>query len=121
VDLRGDRGRLEQVLSNLLSNAMKFGPGEPIAVSVSARGTRALLTVADRGIGIDPARQAGIFGRFERGVSSAHYGGLGLGLYICKQIVDAHQGLIRVDSRLGEGATFTVELPVGGPSTTHGG
>jgi predicted ATPase/signal transduction histidine kinase len=115
VELRGDRGRLEQVLSNLLSNAMKFGPGRPIAISVSAQATRALLTVADQGIGIDPARQARIFGRFERGVSSTHYGGLGLGLYICRQIVDAHGGLIRVDSPVGEGASFTVELPLAGP------
>jgi signal transduction histidine kinase len=115
VELRGDRGRLEQVLSNLLSNAMKFGPGRPIAISVNAQATRALLTVADQGIGIDPARQARIFGRFERGVSSTHYGGLGLGLYICRQIVDAHGGLIRVDSPVGEGASFTVELPLAGP------
>jgi predicted ATPase/signal transduction histidine kinase len=111
VQVRGDRGRLEQVLSNLLSNAMKFGAGQPIVVGVRRQGASALLTVADRGIGIDPARQGRIFDRFERGVSSAHYGGLGLGLYICREIVEAHGGAIRVESRPGEGAAFTVELP----------
>jgi signal transduction histidine kinase len=115
VPLRADRGRVDQVLSNLLSNAMKFGPGKPIALSVSRQDRRAILTVADRGIGIEPARQARVFERFERGVPSSHYGGLGLGLYICREIVDAHGGAIHVESRFGQGATFTVELPIAGP------
>jgi predicted ATPase/signal transduction histidine kinase len=107
-----DRGRIEQVLSNLLSNAMKFGPGKPITVTTGTRQGRAVLSVSDHGIGIDPARQPRIFERFERGVSPRHYGGLGLGLYISRQIVDAHGGTIEVRSAPGEGATFTVELPV---------
>jgi signal transduction histidine kinase len=110
VTVNADRGRLEQVLSNLLSNAMKFGAGQPITVGVERRDDRARLTVSDHGMGIDPARHARIFERFERGVSSKHYGGLGLGLYICRQIVEVHGGTISVDSHQGAGATFTVEL-----------
>jgi signal transduction histidine kinase len=112
VQVRGDRGRLEQVVSNLLSNAVKFGAGRPVEIRVERRGSQALLSVSDRGIGIDLASHPHLFERFERGVSARHYGGLGLGLYICRQIVDAHQGTIRVHSRPGQGATFTVELPV---------
>jgi signal transduction histidine kinase len=111
VQVRGDRGRLEQVLSNLLANAMKFGAGRPVEIRVERQGSRALLSVTDHGIGIDLASHPRLFERFERGVSARHYGGLGLGLYICRQIIDAHQGTIRVHSRPGQGATFTVELP----------
>ena len=111
VKVRGDRGRLEQVLSNLLSNAMKFGAGRPVEIRVERQGSRALLSVSDRGIGIDLSNHPRLFERFERGVSARHYGGLGLGLYICRQIIDAHQGTIQVHSRPGQGATFTVELP----------
>jgi signal transduction histidine kinase len=111
VQVRGDRGRLEQVLSNLLSNAMKFGAGRPVKVQVEGQGALARLSVSDRGIGIDLASHPHLFERFERGVSAHHYGGLGLGLYISRQIIDAHQGTIRVDSRPGQGTTFTVELP----------
>jgi signal transduction histidine kinase len=68
--------------------------------------------VRDHGIGIDPADQRQIFERFERAVSSRNYGGLGLGLYIVKRIVEAHGGSIRVESTPGEGAAFHVELPV---------
>ena len=111
VTVNADRGRLDQVLSNLLSNAIKFGPGKPITIGVAAREGRAQLVVRDRGIGIDLERQPRLFERFERGVSWKHYGGLGLGLYICRQIVEAHGGTVRVESSPGQGATFTVELP----------
>ena len=111
VPVRGDRGRLEQVLANLLSNAMKFGAGRPVEIRVERQGPLARLSVSDHGIGIDLASHPRLFERFERGVPASHYGGLGLGLYICRQIVEAHQGTIRVDSRPGQGATFTVELP----------
>jgi predicted ATPase/signal transduction histidine kinase len=111
VQVRGDRSRLEQVLLNLLSNAMKFGAGRPVEIRVERQGSLARLSVADRGIGLDLASHPRLFQRFERGVPASHYGGLGLGLYICRQIVDAHQGTIRVASRPGHGATFTVELP----------
>ncbi len=108
-----DRSRLDQVVTNLLSNAMKFGRGKPIAISVGAADGVARMTVTDAGIGVDPALQARIFDRFQRGVSADHYGGLGLGLYISRRMVEVHGGSIRVQSRPGAGATFTVELPTG--------
>jgi signal transduction histidine kinase len=106
-----DRSRLEQVVTNLLSNALKFGGGKPITVRVASDTGRATLTVRDEGIGISSADQARIFERFERAVSKQSYGGLGLGLWIAHQIVAAHGGRIRVESRPGEGSTFSVELP----------
>jgi PAS domain S-box-containing protein len=108
-----DRLRLEQVVTNLVSNAVKYGPGKPIDVAISADGERAVLSVTDRGIGIAADKLDKVFDRFERAVSARSYGGLGLGLYIARQIVDAHGGEIRVDSRVGEGSTFTVSLPRG--------
>jgi len=87
-----------------------------------------VLVVKDQGIGIDPADQLQIFERFERAVSSRNYGGLGLGLFIVKRIVEAHGGTISVESRPGEGAAFRVELPLqpaaadgveGGEHATH--
>jgi len=106
-----DHSRLDQVVSNLLSNAIKFGPGHPIEIVVVPNGDRAELSVADHGIGIDPARLGTVFDRFMRGVPDTHYGGLGLGLYISRQIVELHGGTIRVRSQPGAGATFTVDLP----------
>ena len=107
-----DASRIEQVLSNLLSNALKYGHGEPVHVALTTAGGLARLTVADRGIGIDPADQARIFGRFERAVSGRHYSGIGLGLWIVHQIVAGHGGRIEVKSAPGAGSTFTVELPL---------
>jgi signal transduction histidine kinase len=106
-----DRLRIEQVISNLLSNAFKYGRGQPIAVTVAREGNNALLVVEDHGIGVSPDKLETIFGRFERGVPVKAYGGLGLGLYIARQIVEAHCGKVSVQSVLGEGATFRVELP----------
>jgi predicted ATPase/signal transduction histidine kinase len=108
-----DGPRLEQVLTNLLGNALKFGPGQPIEIGLRRDGERAVVTVTDHGIGIDPARRPYIFDRFERAVSAASYGGLGLGLYIARSIVVAHGGTIEVASEPGHGATFTVALPLG--------
>nr|WP_228531026.1 MULTISPECIES: hybrid sensor histidine kinase/response regulator [Myxococcaceae] len=110
-----DRPRIEQVLSNLLTNALTYGGGEPVLVSVRAEGERAVLQVQDRGIGIATAQLARIFERYERAVSESHYGGLGLGLYIARQIVEDHGGRIRAESRPGEGSTFTVDLPLSPP------
>jgi PAS domain S-box-containing protein len=107
---RWDPLRLEQVITNLLSNALKFGQGKPVEVRVSGDG-RARLVVADQGIGIAEQDLERIFRRFERAVPTRNFGGLGLGLYIVRQIVDAHGGTIQVRSHAGQGTTFEVELP----------
>jgi signal transduction histidine kinase/tetratricopeptide (TPR) repeat protein len=104
--------RLEQVLDNLLSNALKYGPGRPIHVSVEAEGGHARLQVRDFGMGIVPEDQARIFERFERAVSAENYGGFGLGLWISREVVHAHGGRIHVRSAPGAGALFQVELPL---------
>lgn len=111
---RWDRLRLEQVVINLVSNAMKFGPGKPIEVAVETDGDAVRLSVKDRGIGISKENQARIFGQFEQAVSVRHFGGLGLGLYISKQIVEFHGGKISVESAPGMGAKFVVEFPARG-------
>lgn len=110
-----DRVRIEQVATNLLANAMKYGKGKPIEIKVERDGDRVRLIVQDHGIGISPEDQQRVFQRFERAVSSRHFGGLGLGLWIARQLVDAHGGTIRVRSEKEQGATFEVELPSGPP------
>jgi signal transduction histidine kinase len=109
---RWDQSRIDQVVSNLLSNAIKFGQRHPIEIAVARNGERAQLSITDHGIGIDPARIDSIFDRFVRCVSASHYGGLGLGLYISRRIIELHGGTVAVRSQPGEGATFTVDLPV---------
>jgi PAS domain S-box-containing protein len=113
---RWDRLRLEQVIINLLTNALKYGEGSPVAIAGRAQEGEAILTVADKGIGISEAYQQRIFERFERAASATHYGGLGLGLYIVQQVISALGGTIGVQSSPGQGATFTVTLPLGGPA-----
>jgi signal transduction histidine kinase len=112
---RWDRSRIDQVVTNLLSNAIKFGGGQPIEIFIGAEGDVARLAVRDHGIGISREQHDRIFGRFERAVSERHYGGLGLGLYICRGIVEQHGGSIRCESEPGAGAMFIVELPCAGP------
>ncbi len=111
--LRGywDGSRLEQVVINLLTNAIKYGAGKPITVETEALEKEVVLRVRDEGIGISQMDQKRIFDRFERAVSARHYGGLGLGLYISNQIAALHQGRICVHSELGKGACFEVYLP----------
>jgi PAS domain S-box-containing protein len=106
-----DGARLDQVATNLISNAIKYGRGKPIEAAVEVIGGKARLTVRDHGIGIPPEHQARIFGRFERAVSDHNYGGIGLGLWIVRQIVDGHGGQVHLQSTVGEGSTFVVELP----------
>jgi len=108
-----DRLRMEQVLVNLLSNALKYGAGKPIAVTLDALSSTVRLAVADQGIGIAPEDVDRIFGRFQRAASIRNYGGMGLGLYVTRHIVEAHGGITSVVSNPGEGATFVVELPSG--------
>jgi signal transduction histidine kinase len=107
--------RIEQVVTNLLSNAIKFGAGEPIQITVDeGRPGVGTLIVTDHGIGISQARVPHIFERFERAVSAREFGGLGLGLYIVRSIVEGLGGTVRVESAPGLGSTFTVELPCEG-------
>jgi signal transduction histidine kinase len=108
---RFDRSRVEQVVTNLLANAAKFGQGKPITLHVAPDGDRARLRVTDRGIGISSEDQERVFERFERAVTSRNFGGLGLGLYIARQIVAAHGGEIRVESAPGAGTSFIVLMP----------
>ena len=110
----GDRDRLEQVLGNLLENAVKYSPdGSDVTVTVEDRGELLITAVCDRGIGIPADELNQVFERFHRGrqVSSTNYGGLGLGLYITKQIIERHGGSIWVESKEGQGTTFYFSLP----------
>ena len=106
-----DRLRVEQVVGNLVSNAIKYGGGRPVDVRVDGTGDPVRVEVEDRGIGISEEDQKRIFDRFERAVASRHFGGFGLGLWIVRQVVEALGGRISVRSRAGAGSVFTVELP----------
>lgn len=112
---RWDRARLDQVVTNLLSNALKFAEGRPIEIGLEEAGGVAFLAITDHGIGIPPERLPHIFGRFERAVPARRYGGLGLGLYIVHAIVSALGGTVRATSTVGVKTTFTVQLPCAGP------
>ncbi|MDY7231920.1 sensor histidine kinase [Hyalangium rubrum] len=112
---RWDRIRLEQVVSSLLSNALKYGVGRPIHIRAERSPTGARLVVKDEGIGISPEHLPRIFDRFERAVSAEHFGGLGLGLYLTRHLVEAFGGTIRAASEPGQGATFEVNLPLASP------
>ena len=109
---RWDRLRLDQVVTNLVSNAIKYGEGRPIDIVVSAGEGRARLEVTDHGIGIAPHHQARVFERFERAVTDRRYSGFGLGLWITSRIVEEFGGTLSLRSELGVGSTFLVELPI---------
>lgn len=107
-----DQIRLEQALSNLLTNAIKYGEGSPIEVDIQKEGHTAKISVKDNGIGIDSKKQKAIFDRFQRATEDEKFQGLGVGLFIVKQIIDAHGGKVSVKSKLGKGSTFIIELPI---------
>ncbi|MEO5968368.1 MAG: ATP-binding protein, partial [Bdellovibrionia bacterium] len=109
--ISGDPKKLEQVFINLINNALKFGLGRPIEISLRATDKYVEFFVRDHGLGIKKEDLVRIFEPFERAVSHRNYGGLGLGLYISKVIVDAHQGQIEVVSSFEKGALFRVTLP----------
>jgi signal transduction histidine kinase len=112
IEGRWDKLRIDQVLTNLLTNAVRYGQREPVDVTVAAENGLAVLRVRDRGIGIALEDQGRIFERFERAAPLRNYGGVGLGLWIVKELVAALGGNVSVTSEPGEGATFTVELPL---------
>lgn len=106
-----DRMRLDQVFTNVLGNALKYGAGQPVHFIARVDGDSVYIDIRDHGIGISAADAARIFDKFHRAVPAANYGGLGLGLYISRQIIEAHGGWIEVESALGAGATFRIALP----------
>lgn len=107
-----DKIRIHQAISNLISNAIKYGNRKPIEVTLYRENNHALITVKDHGIGIHKEQYEKIFGLFERAVSPTEYKGLGVGLYITKKIIEAHRGSITVSSKVGKESTFTIKLPL---------
>lgn len=107
-----DRASLESALAQVVLNALKFSEGKPVHVEVGGSGDRAFVKVRDQGFGIAAQDHERIFERFERGVSERHFGGLGVGLWISRKAIEAHGGSIAVKSSPGDGAEFTIELPL---------
>jgi signal transduction histidine kinase len=112
---RWDRLRLDQVVTNLVSNALKYGDGHPIEIVVTGAGDRARLEVSDQGIGVAAEHQQRIFERFERAVADNSYAGFGMGLWITSRIVEEFGGTLALQSAPGEGSTFIIELPIARP------
>jgi len=114
LPMEGDEFRIEQVITNLLTNALRYGQGKPVAVALVTREEEkeAFVSVRDQGMGIAPADQERIFEQFERTASAEQVAGLGLGLFIARQIAQAHQGRLEVRSATGEGAEFVLSLPL---------
>ncbi len=112
VMVKIDRFRIEQVITNLITNAAKYAAECPVMVTLKTENGKAILTVGDKGPGISELNQKKIFERFERVDSNATVGGLGLGLYISKEIMELHKGHIYVRSAAGQGSEFIVELPL---------
>jgi signal transduction histidine kinase len=107
-----DRTRIDQIVGNLVGNAVKYGAGKPITVTVSGDESTATLVVRDEGYGIPPEEQQHLFHRFFRGARGAEAQGFGLGLWIVQQLVTLHEGTVGLHSEVGKGSTFTVVLPV---------
>lgn len=107
-----DRSRLDQVIVNLIINSIKYAPGKPVTIKTGTLEETAFFSIKDEGPGIPKEKQHLIFLRFERVTNSESVAGLGLGLFLVKQIVDGHRGEIRVESELEKGTLFTVSLPL---------
>ena len=110
--MHADRGRLELVVASLLDNALKFGGGEPVEVRVRRDEEGGLLEVADRGPGLEEEERETVFRPFGKRVSSRHYGGFGLSLWLSRSIVERHGGSIVALPNPGGGALFRVRLPL---------
>jgi PAS domain S-box-containing protein len=106
-----DKIRIGQVVNNLLTNALRYGRAKPVEIAIECEENKITLLVKDEGIGIPAEAHDKIFDRFERAVNENEASGLGLGLYITRQIVESHGGKIRVESQVGKGSTFIVGLP----------
>jgi signal transduction histidine kinase len=102
------------VVSNLVVNGIKYGRGKPLEVAIEQAPTGAVVTVTDRGIGIAEADRARIFQRFER-AATGRVNGFGVGLWLARTFVEAMGGTIRVDSEVGLGSTFSIEVPLAPP------
>lgn len=109
---RWDRLSVEQIVGNIISNAIKYGDGKPVRVSLAREGEWVRLEVEDHGIGISTEDQARIFGRFEQVVTGQHRTGFGVGLWLARALIEAHRGSISVHSAPGQGTAFTVRLPL---------
>lgn len=107
-----DKSRIDQVLVNLISNALKYAPGKLIKISAKKKDGWVTIVVEDEGPGIEPDHQSIIFERYTRANVNTRVGGLGLGLFIVKKIVDAHRGTVKLQSKPGEGASFAIGLPL---------
>jgi signal transduction histidine kinase len=110
--IQGDGVRLAQVFDNLFTNAIKYAPGAPITVLLEQVGEKVIISFIDRGPGIPKESLSFIFDRFYRVRTEKSVTGTGLGLYICKQIIEAHRGKIWAESSPGQGTTFFIELPI---------
>ena len=106
-----DRLRIEQVITNFITNAIRYGRGSTIELSVEDKRDEVLISVKDYGAGIPKIDQDRIFNLFERGTGSGEVSGLGLGLFISKQIIEAHKGIVWVESEIGKGSTFFAKIP----------
>ncbi len=111
-----DRLRVEQVVTNLLTNSLKYAAGTPVDLVVQGEAKDVVLTVSDRGPGIPKSEQERIFGRFERAAPIRNFGGLGLGLYVARQIVEVHGGEIAIAPQQSVGVQFVIRLPKNAPS-----
>ena len=112
IEVCWDRVEIDQAITNLVSHAVKYGEQKPVRIIAEVHDHLSVVRVKDQGIGLPPQDLERVFNRFEQATTAASNGGLGLGLWITKTIVEAHGGSIEVDSELGQGSVFTVTIPL---------
>jgi signal transduction histidine kinase len=106
-----DRLATEQILDNLVSNAIRYGDGKPVSIELESDGSWVVLRVIDRGVGVAPADHERIFERFQRATGMSRSGGFGIGLWLSSRLVQAQAGVLELESEPGSGSTFIVRLP----------